>query len=543
MAHYYTEGAQRALRRAVELARAAGADQVEPCHLLMALLLDDSLATAILNKYAVSPDDVKALLPGTPPDGVASSSASVPVGSEVRVEPDKLHQPDYSEQMHQVLDVARHHSRHQLAKGEVGTEQLLLGLVTIESSARQLLEKFGLTAATLPEHLTEKPDRPGPPLAVDVQLRTERAERPEKTDLLRMLDAAANRAREGIRVAEDFARFTLNDVYLTSELKRLRHELTDALRCLPAEALLAARDTEQDVGTGVTTDQERQRTTPAELVRANFKRVQEALRTLEECAKRASELYDELSAGVLTNDLLQLSTRLKRLRYEAYTLEKAVLLTHRARQKLRDQRLYLLVTASACRAGLETVVKESLAAGVGLIQLREKQRSDRELLTLARQLRQWTRQAGALLVINDRPDIALLVDADGVHVGQDDLSVYEARRIVGPDRLVGVSTHSLQQAHRAVRDGADYIGVGPVFPSRTKQFDELAGLELVRQVAGEIGLPWFAIGGIDVENVERVQEAGATRVAVSSAVCQASSPRDAARRLLEKLERSPSREE
>jgi len=140
-------------------------------------------------------------------------------------------------------------------------------------------------------------------------------------------------------------------------------------------------------------------------------------------------------------------------------------------------------------------------------------------------------------MVNDRPDIAVLAEADGVHVGQDDLSVYEARRIVGADLLVGVSTHSLEQARQAVLDGADYIGVGPVFTSKTKQFESLAGLEFVRQVAAEISLPWFAIGGIEFENLEQVCEAGATRVAVCSAVCRAARPEEVARRLLEKLKR------
>src|SRR5690606_2183195 len=135
-----------------------------------------------------------------------------------------------------------------------------------------------------------------------------------------------------------------------------------------------------------------------------------------------------------------------------------------------------------------------------------------------------TRESGALFIMNDRPDLAVLVDADGVHVGQEELSVREARRIVGPGRLVGVSTHSLEQARLAGEDGADYLGVGPVFPSQTKSFSELAGLDFVRQVAEEIRLPWYAIGGITPENVSDVLAAGATRIAVSQAVCGSPSP-------------------
>src|SRR4051794_10471359 len=104
--------------------------------------------------------------------------------------------------------------------------------------------------------------------------------------------------------------------------------------------------------------------------------------------------------------------------------------------------------------------------------MREKDLPDRELLERARQLRQWTRQAGVLFIVNDRPDIARLVEADGVHLGQDDLPVREARRILGPDALVGVSTHNLEQVRQAILDGASYLGVGPTFPSKTKEFRE-----------------------------------------------------------------------
>jgi thiamine-phosphate pyrophosphorylase len=133
--------------------------------------------------------------------------------------------------------------------------------------------------------------------------------------------------------------------------------------------------------------------------------------------------------------------------------------------------------------------------------------------------------------MNDRADLAVVTEADGVHVGQNELSVKEARRIVGPHRLVGVSTHTIEQARQAVLDGADYIGVGPVFSSATKSFTSLAGLELVRQVAAEIALPWFAIGGINAENVGSVLDAGATRIAVSHAILSADDPEAAAKAL------------
>jgi thiamine-phosphate pyrophosphorylase len=154
------------------------------------------------------------------------------------------------------------------------------------------------------------------------------------------------------------------------------------------------------------------------------------------------------------------------------------------------------------------------------------------LLERARQVRKWTNKAGVLFIINDRPDIARLVEADGVHLGQDDLPVKEARRILGSESLIGVSTHSLEQVRQAVLDGASYIGVGPAFASSTKSFGELPGLEFVRQALAETSLPAFVIGGVNVDTIESAAKCSARRVAVSAAVCQANEPAAAAQELL-----------
>ena len=146
----------------------------------------------------------------------------------------------------------------------------------------------------------------------------------------------------------------------------------------------------------------------------------------------------------------------------------------------------------------------------------------------ARNVRRWTRETRTLFILNDRPDIARLVEADGVHLGQDDMSVHDARRILGPGPFIGVSTHTPEQIRQAVLDGASYIGVGPVFPSATKNFTRLAGREFVRQAAEMTTLPAFAIGGIDLESIVRVVAAGAKRVAVSAVVCPAEDPAVAA---------------
>ena len=296
-----------------------------------------------------------------------------------------------------------------------------------------------------------------------------------------------------------------------------------ALAALPAESLLRSRETEADVGTQISTRAETVRQSPLDVAQAACKRVQEAVRSLEEFGK----LWSTTAAA-----------QLERLRYTIYTLEKGLLLTDISSRALSDRRLYLLATESACPHGLGPAVRGALAGGVGLVQLREKGLPERRLIELGRRVREWTREASALFIMNDRADLAVVTEADGVHVGQDELSVKEARRIVGPQRLVGVSTHTIEQARRAVLDGADYIGVGPVFPSATKAFESLAGLEFVREVAAEISLPWFAIGGINADNVNLVAESGAKRIAVSSAILSANDPEAAARELGSKVIRA-----
>jgi thiamine-phosphate pyrophosphorylase len=214
---------------------------------------------------------------------------------------------------------------------------------------------------------------------------------------------------------------------------------------------------------------------------------------------------------------------IEQTRYQSYTLEKSLYRLD-PRSLLARSRVYVLLTRAQCTAAMDWTIAQIAAGGAGIVQLREKDLPDRELLALAQDVRKWTRKANLLMIVNDRVDIARLVDADGVHLGQDDLSVAEARQILGPDRLVGVSTHTVEQVQAAVQAGADYIGIGPVFPSRTKAFDHFPGLEFVKAATSRTSLPAFALGGITLENVADVTAAGARRVALSQAVIQADDP-------------------
>ena len=343
---------------------------------------------------------------------------------------------------------------------------------------------------------------------------------PATLRILRVIDAAANRAREGLRVVEDYVRFVLDDAHLTEQLKRLRHDLVNALSPISPDLRLVARETQHDVGTRLTTESEQTRGEPHEVLRANLVRLQESLRSLEEFGK----LLDP-----------HVAADMKQLRYIAYTIERAVTITVNSCARLADAKLYVLIDGCSSRREFEKLVRELIQAGVHIIQLRDKRLDDRQLLARGRQLAALTSACPTLFIINDRPDLAALASADGVHVGQEELSVKDARSIVGPQAMVGVSTHSIEQARAAVIDGADYIGVGPTFPSGTKPFDDFPGLELLAAVAAEIRLPAFAIGGIDAANVGPVLAAGFTRIAVAGAITTAEDVGRAAEELLAKL--------
>ncbi|HQF14656.1 MAG TPA: thiamine phosphate synthase, partial [Thermogutta sp.] len=285
---------------------------------------------------------------------------------------------------------------------------------------------------------------------------------------------------------------------------------------------LAARETQHDVGTEIKATTELHRMAVEDLVDANFSRVEEALRSIEECAKI---LAPQIVSGI------------EQLRYRCYTVHRALRISETAAQRLQRVRLYVLVDARSSAEELRNLVGSLIDAGVHAIQLREKHLCDRLLLERARLIREMTRGTNTLFIMNDRADLAVLSEADGVHVGQEELTVKDARFIVGPRALVGVSTHNIEQARQAVLDGADYIGCGPTFPSTTKSFSEFAGLDFLRQVAQEIRLPAFAIGGINEENLASVLATGIQRVAVSGCVIQAANPAEVARRLLARLER------
>jgi thiamine-phosphate pyrophosphorylase len=198
--------------------------------------------------------------------------------------------------------------------------------------------------------------------------------------------------------------------------------------------------------------------------------------------------------------------------------------------------LYVILDRGAAGGrDLVPLLDAVLKGGCRLVQLREKTMPLSDLYPAARALRGRCREAGCLFIVNDRVDLALALEADGVHVGQDDLPAREARRLLRPGMILGVSTHDESQARRARDDGADYVAVGSMFPTGSKPGFRLVGPDLVRRVRSEIRVPLVAIGGITLDNVAEVIRAGADAVAVISAVCAAADPLRATRRFLETI--------
>jgi thiamine-phosphate pyrophosphorylase len=337
----------------------------------------------------------------------------------------------------------------------------------------------------------------------------------------RIIDANLNRATEALRVIEEIARFYLDNTDLCSQFKYLRHELAGFID-LNYAALLKSRDTESDVGTSIINNTEKQDI--LDIYKANFKRLQQALRVLSEYG---------LTEGLDT-------TIFEKARYQSYTLEKKMFeeLSKKLKlRKLEDKKLYLVTDRSKFSSNDEFLdaIAGSLKGGVQIVQLREKTASAREFIELGRKVKELCALYDAIFIINDRVDIAFMIGADGVHLGQDDIDINSARCLLGKDALIGVSTHSQEQATEAISSGADYIGVGPVFETPTKLGRKSVGLEYVKWASENVNIPWFAIGGINKDNVSEVIKAGASRIAVVRAIINAENPADSANMFLETL--------
>ncbi len=335
-------------------------------------------------------------------------------------------------------------------------------------------------------------------------------------NLYRIIDANINRVAEGIRVLEDVSRFVAEDTRTTEKLKDLRHRVR---KSFSHPDLIRHRNSQDDLGLAISSGTAWDKKESVQsMVAANFKRVQEGLRSIEECLKVGG--YDHESKVYET------------LRFKAYDLEKHFLLN----RALLDTDIYG-ITGEEFSAGKSNVqlAKEMIAADIRIIQYRDKNKTKLEKFRQCEAIRKLTRQAKVTFIVNDDLDIALAVGADGVHLGQEDLPVTRVREIVG-NMLIGVSTHNREQAQNALENGADYIGVGPIFQTSTKKNPEKSqGLNYLKWVAENIPVPYVAIGGIKETNILQVKKHGGKCYAMISELAGAASIKDkvsAIRRLL-----------
>jgi thiamine-phosphate pyrophosphorylase len=343
--------------------------------------------------------------------------------------------------------------------------------------------------------------------------------------VMRIVDANLNRLAEGLRVLEEAARMILNDTGLTAQLKALRHDLIRGDAAFNLE-LLNTRNSVEDVGAELKVAGENPGKDLPTMMVANARRVQESLRVLEDLAKLPE------TGGKLDSECF------KKARFKLYTVEQQIVqrLVRQERRKMISG-LYIIIDTQVLngRGHLEAAAKV-IQAGVKVIQLRDKITPKRELIPLARDLQALCCKNGVLFIMNDFLDVALAVNADGLHLGQEDLPVEEARKLLSPDKILGCSAATAKEAQTAEREGADYIAVGAIFATGSKTNVDVVGLEALRLVKPAVHVPLVAIGGINIDNAREVVKAGADSLCVISAVLQARDISLAVRQIIEIIE-------
>jgi thiamine-phosphate pyrophosphorylase len=343
--------------------------------------------------------------------------------------------------------------------------------------------------------------------------------------VIRIIDANLNRLAEGLRVLEEAARMVLDDAELTGRLKALRHDLIRGDLPFNLE-LLQSRDSAQDVGADLEVAGEAKEKDLALIVLANSRRAQESLRVLEELAK-LPEFISKMD-----------SNKFKQARFELYTIEQSLVFRLTRQDKKKKIKGLYAVIDTGILGGRDSLVAAGaiIEAGVKVLQLRAKTTPKNQLLPIARDLQALCRMQDVLFIVNDHLDIALAIEADGLHIGQEDLPVETARRLLPLNTILGVSAATPEEVRAAEKAEADYIGIGAIFPTATKDDIKAVGLERLRLIRPLTRLPLVAIGGINKENAKSVIDAGADSVCLISAILEAEDIASAAKEVIQKIE-------
>ena len=341
--------------------------------------------------------------------------------------------------------------------------------------------------------------------------------------IYRIIDANFNRSREALRVMEEYCRFALDSKKFSSKVKKARHDLCGEIDNLSSDKMLSARNTICDVGTSIRVTGQLSRKSLHDCFVAAAKRLPEALRVL-------GETIQSIDPRIAAN--------IEQIRYQAYTLEKEIDLFSSAKSLYEDVKLYVLITSD----NLEEVTARANACcrgGADCLQLRvKKPLPAKEFLHLASEFVKICKDNGVLSIINDRADIAVLSGSDGLHLGQDDLSLWQAQKLSLSPMVLGKSTHNIGQLNAAIDENPAYVGLGPAFATSTKPNEPVVGLEYIEKAIQALqgtGIGHAVIGGVNMGNISDVLAAGAKTIAVCSAITEASDVEKATAEFKEQL--------
>ena len=339
---------------------------------------------------------------------------------------------------------------------------------------------------------------------------------PEDLRISQIIDANLDRAREGLRVLEDWSRFGLGKEDFVIRIKNFRQILGKNHLGIYKKS----RNFIEDQCKGLSHEEQINRKSPQKIISSNSARVQEALRVIEEFSRSNNHKLSKIASEI---------------RYEIYTLEVELLnLSQRkdSEELIKENNLYAITDQ---KENLLKIIEDILIGGVKIIQHRFKKGNDKDHLEEAIKIKSLCKKYNSLFIVNDRIDIALASNADGIHLGQDDLDLKTARKLLGKSRIIGISANNPTDISNAIENDCDYIGIGPVFQTSTKKDKEPLGLEKIKELTKDIKIPWFAIGGINKKNISNLKKYGFRKVALVSELMNSEDPKREAIMILKEL--------
>jgi len=340
--------------------------------------------------------------------------------------------------------------------------------------------------------------------------------KPEDIRVFQIIDANLDRAREGLRVIEDWARFGLGEHDYVKRIKNFRQILGKN----HLEVYKESRNYIEDQCKGLNHLEQNKRKTPEKIISSNSARVQEALRVIEEFSRPHNSELSKIASEI---------------RYEVYTLEIDLLNSSKFKKSekiLKDNDLYVITDQ---KENLLEIIEEILIAGVKIIQYRFKKGTDKDNLQEAIQIKNLCKKYNSLFIINDRIDIALASNADGIHLGQEDLDLKTARKLLGYSKIIGISANNEIDISNALKEGCNYIGIGPVFKTTTKKEKKPIGIEKIKTLTKDLNIPWFVIGGVTTNNISYLKSNGFKKVAIVSQLMNSEDPKEDAIIILKEL--------